>query len=345
MPNPDAALIRRLGMDFVDQLRRLLGEAQSCALLDFPNHANSGDSAIWVGERRALSLVGCRVSYMADRRTYTTGEMKRCSPDGPVLLHGGGNMGDLWPDHARHREKVIAHLQGRHVIQLPQTVSERSEAHLRTLDTLGEQLSRFDVLVRDSESLERLEPYVNLRGLLCPDAAFAMGPLALPGTPEFDVVWIRRADHEAAHTYPASVDEDLKTRVVDWFSNDAPIWRRARASAAVRTRNTLFAEVPRFIGARWTTQLSRLFDPMAARRVRHAVRILADGKVVITDRLHGHILCELLGIPHVLLDTAEAKVGSFHQTFTSSSRLAQTAGSSEEALEIARELIAGCSRA
>ena len=141
-------------------------------------------------------------------------------------------------------------------------------------------------------------------------------------------MWIRRNDHEAAHTYPASADGDLKIRVVDWFSDDAPLWSRIRTSAAVRGRNALFADVPRFMGARQATQLSRLFDPMAARRVRHAVRILAGGKVVITDRLHGHILCELLGIPHVLLDTAEGKVGSFHQTFTSTSRLAKTAGSS-----------------
>ena len=182
MPNPDAALVRQLGADFVDQLRGLLGEAQSCALLDFPNHSNSGDNAIWVGERRALSLIGCQVSYMADRRTFTPSEMERCSPSGPVLLHGGGNMGDLWPDHALHRESVITDLRGRHVIQLPQTVSERSEAHLTALNTLGAELSRFDVLVRDRESLERLKPYGNLRGTLCPDAAFAMGELARPDT-------------------------------------------------------------------------------------------------------------------------------------------------------------------
>ena len=41
----------------------------------------------------------------------------------------------------------------------------------------------------------------------------------------------------------------------------------------------------------------------------------------MSDRLHAHILCLLMGIPHVLLDNTYGKVRSFHETWTQASVL------------------------
>jgi exopolysaccharide biosynthesis protein PssK len=37
---------------------------------------------------------------------------------------------------------------------------------------------------------------------------------------------------------------------------------------------------------------------------------------VITDRLHAHILCLLMDIPHVVVDNSYGKVRSFVETWT-----------------------------
>jgi pyruvyl transferase EpsO len=59
--------------------------------------------------------------------------------------------------------------------------------------------------------------------------------------------------------------------------------------------------------------------------------------VVITDRLHGHILCTLLGIPHVVLDNSYGKIQGFLESFTGECELVRRAESPAEALEMARE--------
>jgi pyruvyl transferase EpsO len=76
---------------------------------------------------------------------------------------------------------------------------------------------------------------------------------------------------------------------------------------------------------------------MAQGNLRAGVRILESGRVVITNRLHGHILSLLLGIPHVLLDTEQGKLSSFFDTWTRDSRLTSWAGSPAKAVDAAKE--------
>lgn len=58
---------------------------------------------------------------------------------------------------------------------------------------------------------------------------------------------------------------------------------------------------------------------------------------MITNRLHGHILLLLLGIPHILLDNSYGKISGYHSTWTSGCSLARRAGSIEEALELVKK--------
>jgi exopolysaccharide biosynthesis protein PssK len=68
-------------------------------------------------------------------------------------------------------------------------------------------------------------------------------------------------------------------------------------------------------------------------------RLLARGKVVVTDRLHGHILSLLLGIPHVLLDNSYGKLRHFHETWTWSMPRVRWVESSAEARAVAEQMV------
>lgn len=81
-----------------------------------------------------------------------------------------------------------------------------------------------------------------------------------------------------------------------------------------------------------------LSDSMARGNLQAGLLILARGRVVITNRLHGHILSLLLGIPNVLLDTDQRKLSRFLQTWTGDSRLTSWASSPSEALREARAI-------
>jgi exopolysaccharide biosynthesis predicted pyruvyltransferase EpsI len=54
------------------------------------------------------------------------------------------------------------------------------------------------------------------------------------------------------------------------------------------------------------------------------------------DRLHGHILCLLLNIPHVFLNDDSGKNWNFHETWTRDAELCRLARTPAEAWTLAR---------
>ena len=115
----------------IDEALTPLVPPKMCALLDFPNYANVGDSAIWVGEQIFLSKLGVKPAYVCTTGNRDWNAMERAiGPDGTIIITGGGNFGDVWPKHQRLREEVLDRFPEHPVLQLPQTVhfSDRNEA-------------------------------------------------------------------------------------------------------------------------------------------------------------------------------------------------------------------------
>ncbi len=81
------------------------------------------------------------------------------------------------------------------------------------------------------------------------------------------------------------------------------------------------------------------FDVQARIYLSRAIYMLSLGHVVITDRLHGHILCLLLGIPHILLNSKSGKNWEFHQHWTRDAQLCRLAASPAEAWSFARHAL------
>jgi pyruvyl transferase EpsO len=76
---------------------------------------------------------------------------------------------------------------------------------------------------------------------------------------------------------------------------------------------------------------------MARARTIAGCWLLSRGRVLVTDRLHGHILAVLAGQPHVVFDTANGKLRAFYDTWTRRSGAAW-ADSAEQAWRRAAEL-------
>ena len=55
--------IRRLRQTIVDTFRPILGEGSAFALVDFPDSANAGDHAIWLGEKALLESLDITPVY------------------------------------------------------------------------------------------------------------------------------------------------------------------------------------------------------------------------------------------------------------------------------------------
>src|SRR5689334_21075490 len=99
-----ASLVDPLAGRIDEVLGPLLPPGTPCALLDFPNHSNVGDSAIWLGERKWLRRNNSKVVYACDVATYAREQLAARIGRGVLLLHGGGNLGDFWVEHQWFRE-------------------------------------------------------------------------------------------------------------------------------------------------------------------------------------------------------------------------------------------------
>jgi exopolysaccharide biosynthesis predicted pyruvyltransferase EpsI len=334
-----ASLVHALADQIQTRLAPLARRHSHCALIDFPNHSNVGDNAIWLGEIAWLADAGIRVRYRCDMKSYNRAALAQSlGADGAIFIHGGGNLGDLWPKHQRLRETVIRDFPDRPIVQLPQTL------HFQNAESLARTRAVFDahrdltLLVRDEASLELVRNEFRAPGVLCPDMAFYLGALPRPRSPERDIFWLRREDREGLGDAAAPSGAGLE--VADWLDDRRPLPDRARRllrrfplRLLTRTRQ----------GRRTIGRLVEAsYDWQAQRRVRFGCRLLASGSVVITDRLHAHILSLLLGIPHVVLDNNYGKLRRFCETWnTLSSPLVRWAEAPPEALAAARALLAG----
>ena len=333
-------LVERLSEQIRATLDPIVRGRSHCVLIDFPNHSNVGDNAIWLGEIAWLAEAGIRVEYRCDVNSYSRAAVAQSlADDGVIFIHGGGNLGDLWRRHQRLRETVIRDFPDRPVVQLPQTMLFRDRDRLAQARTVFNAHPNLTLLARDRASLDFARNEFRATSILCPDMAFRLGRLARPRSPEADIFWLRRADIEAAQNAEAPADAGVI--VSDWIDDSRPLLDRARAALRPLPARLLTRYPSRRRTLRRLIDVS--YDWQAQSRVRFGCRLLASGRVVISDRLHAHVLCLLLGIPHVLLDNNYGKLRRFCDTWnTLSSPLVRWAESPANALAKAHELHDEC---
>ena len=324
------ALISSLQRSIFHALQPLLAGIADVALLDFPNYSNVGDSALWLGERAFLHALGIRrLRYVCDLCSYSRQRLAEKIGGGVILLQGGGNFGDLWPAHQIFREQIIRDFPNNRIIQFPQTIYFREKAALKRARNVLDQHPDLTLLVRDLRSLQIARNEFKACSLLCPDMAFYLGPLSRVGVPTSNVLWLARSDKEAAQSSRSHlINREIKK--LDWLDDTTSTTGFSRWLSGMLTL------YPKRLG-----HLQMLFQhayhSRAEQQLKHGVRFLSQGRVVITDRLHAHILCILLGIPHYLLDNNYGKVSGFYQAWTHSSKLATWCDSEAEAISLAKQ--------
>ncbi len=321
------ATVRGLSERISQTLAEVVPPRSYCALVDFPNYANVGDSAIWLGERAALSKLGVKIAYYCDRLTYSKARLQaRIDGNSIILMQGGGNFGDMWHHHQLFREAVIRDFPNNRVVILPQSICFEQRETLAQAKSVIDGHGGVTIMVRDWMSLDIANAEFSSRSILCPDMAFAVEPVEAHGQPSHDIVWLGRTDKELLHL--PIVGEAQSLLHADW-GEDSQLLRRIRAVVTGQSE-ALRPWWQALYGPKLTT-----YDLLARVRVTHGLRILSRGRCVVTDRLHGYVLSTLLGKPTVLLDNSYGKVSSFYKTWTPDGVRTAWADSPQEALDLA----------
>jgi len=283
-------------------LNEVFTGVREVAFLGFPAHENVGDSMIALGAFDYFASHDIALRYLGAGMSANLEWLREWSSrPGTAVVHiGGGNFGTLWPREHDFRLATIAALPDARIIQLPQSLYFSDERSAEATHATLSRHSNYSLLVRDRQSLS-LAVTFGIPGMLAPDMAFRL-PMLKRHESEVDVLVLARGDREAKGQQLDGI-ERFNVRVTDWVRSHRP----------ERVLNRLVSNLD---GRRATT--AKLAAILAQHRLRRGNRVLSAGKVVVSDRLHVHILCLLLGIPHALADSIDGKVFALHEAWTAS---------------------------
>ena len=293
--------------------KELIGHYKKAILVGLADMENKGDSAISIGEFEALSKLGIEVIYYCSIHScgnYSKAKEALSNEAEPVVIltSGGGNT-CIWKIPCRRREKLVQVFRDREILVFPQSVHFANTKEMKAHATAMKH-PNITYLFRDHMSYNI---FVNSglfqynKAVLCPDAAMQIGIIQPPIEPTHDIVWLKRDDIDSLHSTLPEFPPNLTIVVEDWLHIKVPSGENLKKTSY--------------------------------ERLMAAFKFLSQGKVIISDRLHAHILSVLLGKPNVMLDNSYKKVSSFHNTWTPSVDNALLASNVTDALKKALYLL------
>lgn len=275
------------------RLTELHQGVRALRLADFPDHGNIGDSAIALGEQRFWRESDIELLEVQSQATITSGIYKSSEP---VAIHGGGNLGGLYPGSDRLRTEIATRLpEDTVLVQEPQTVHFTALDARRKFEQGFARRPNTRVAVRDHRSAELLRGVVP-EVIICPDAVHMLGWIDAP-PPTSDVLVLRRADGESRGALQMGSDWPADPRGLD-----AARWWANRASVAAPLRK-LFHRRP----ATWMSK--------AERRFQRGVHFLAQGETIVTDRLHAMLIGLQMGRRVVATDNSYGKLSAYAEAW------------------------------
>jgi pyruvyl transferase EpsO len=333
MPSP--ATPQAIAETALSTLKASLRGHVKCALLDFPDHGNVGDSAIWSGEIAALEALGVEVVYVATYMSFSADVLRARMPEGVILIHGGGNFGTVWPECQAHREDVLSRFKDYAIVQLPQSIHYADAESLARTRSVIAAHPDFTMLVRDEPSRALATMELGARTVLCTDSAFFLHERLTREPPVVEILALARTDKERVGLDLNSLlsSSGCTFEIADWLEEPMTAGRRIAGLLWPRSMGRL-TRIPGFFGL-----LKSAWDAAAWARIQRGCKLLSRGRVVITDRLHAHILCTMLGIPHVVLDNHYGKVQNFIASWTLGNPLVHRAATPEAAVAQAAALL------
>lgn len=286
----------------------IAGREASICIVDAPRGANCGDAAIFLGQLAFLREQFPTAALRFIDYTNNGSEAMRLVGDASLLVFtGGGNFGDLWFQPHAFRLHLLDRYAHVPKLQLPFSNVRKRDISARLI---GRQRD-FRLCVRDQQSLAFARAHFACETVLCPDVAYCL-PAPERAPARCDTLALLRDDKERSASHEQILTRlralGTSTEVVDWAKDSASLlpaldWRFEHL------RNALPYSPLLNRSALW------LRERYARARVAFGLALLARGRRVVTDRLHGLILSSLLGIETTAFDTADGKVSAFYDTW------------------------------
>mgnify|MGYP001766053619 CR=1 FL=1 len=295
------------------QLKGIIPPGAGVILLDYPIYRNIGDLMIHLGTEKWIRQAGLEVQGKWHRHNFPWPEI---SAGTVILCQGGGNFGDLYPQQP-FREKVVRRFPGHRIVFLPQTIHYQDPARLKRSAGVLNAHPNLVLMLRDERSMEIAQAHFpGCQHRLSPDMSAWLHPIRtslgkrIPVCPGGGVLHLLRRDREKS-------EERLPVDLSPDWSGD---WREllGRRVWIIQASKALRRLVPaRLFASAW--------QPVARGLVVRCASRFAEARLVVSSRLHGHLLASMLGVPNVVLDNSCGKNSAYLRTWQSGLELARLA--------------------
>lgn len=272
--------------------------------IDLPYYSNIGDTLIWKGTETFLSSLPYKCLLRASFQTFTFPPL---DDNITILMHGGGNWGDLYVPHNKLRKQVVKHYPNNKIIFLPQTVYYEGARNACADAKVFRKHKKLTICARDRYSynfLRRFDFSKNI--ILVPDMAFCIDnevlrQLSYKSTGK-DLVF-KRVDKEKSSM--SVLDRYLSGRRYD--ISDWPLYEGNDPKA-----DKLYALLRQ---GRLSDADRYAIETYLPERFREGVEHISKYERVFSNRLHGAILAILLGKETFILDNSYGKNSQYYNTW------------------------------
>jgi exopolysaccharide biosynthesis predicted pyruvyltransferase EpsI len=269
-------------------------DGRNVIYIDYPIHTNGGDLLIFLGTMaffrnrkvNVLASYSCHNCDLTEIESLLTKYKNTC-----IVLHGGGNFGDLYVNHQSLRTQIFTQFKDERILLFPQTAHYEAEQNLDKDRQLISTLTNAHFFARDQQTLDLF----NSMGVgceLCPDIAHELyGEFPSNSSKLGNTLNFIRQDKEKKTT-----DKHYEN-AVDWINLLS--WTDKKIMRVIvrwqKKSNSL-------------SQLSfKLWYWYADKIMKKLAIVFQQHETIITSRLHGHIFSCLLDRQNLVLDNIYGK--------------------------------------
>lgn len=258
-------------------------------VLQTPTHGNIGDQAIAYAQKEFLKVTLPEYHYMevtADNLLSQYAYIKAILNENDLIfIHGGGNLGTIYPKEEKIRRLIIEQFKDNVVISFPQSASFSNEKfgknELEKSRNVYGNHPNLTIIARESKTLDILKkefPDINL--IFTPDIVLYLNERE-ENTKRSGITTAFRADGEVS--IDSLFKEELLKKLQDskYELNVSDTHKGLQYHIDENNREEILKE-------KWTE--------------------FKKSELVLTDRLHGMIFCAITGTPCIVFKNSNHKI-------------------------------------
>lgn len=287
-------------------------------LLDIPNHRNIGDSLIWKGELEYFKTLKYKCLRQFNRYTFKNNHIQ--SENTVILLHGGGNFGDIYPSSQNFKKEIVSHFPDNRIIIMPQTIFYEEESKKIGDFELFRKHKDLYICVRDIKSYDLISDlFPKERILLTPDMAFFIDlDKYITKNDVEKALFLNRTDAEKVDDKYLTLLEGQTFDTLDW-----PTYNSSNNKLNVLSNYIEALDGKLSKRLKYVPIINRFIDDAYGFKNRNNMELHIKAGIdfineysrVYTTRLHGMILSVLLDKEIVILDNSYGKNRGFYEAW------------------------------